>query len=260
MHQLHHSCDFPVPVSKTTNGISNFCFLLIFNSPIEAWWTLSLTPQHCINEKFHLLVQGIINIIADFLVVLIPIPVVLRLNLPMRQRLLVSLLFGAGFIVCFAGIVRTYYFYRLTDGYHDITWDAYPVWLSTAVELYIGLVSISLDPTFWCFLQRILTSGQVCTSIPPTKPFFARYMPKLISATSKYTQSGSNRGWTPAFASSRNINQAPNYSAGSYDAELSNSIHSEELTLKAFATMGNSGNVIHKTVQISQSSVEHLVT
>jgi hypothetical protein len=85
-------------------------------------------------------------------------------------------------------------------------------------------------------------------------------MPKLISTTSKYTQSGSNRRWTPAFASSRNINQARNLSASSYDAELSNSIHSEELTLKAFATMGNSRNVIHKTVQISQSSVEHLVT
>ncbi len=99
-------------------------------------------PQNCIDQKTHLLVQGTINIIADFFVVLIPIPIVLKLSLPLRQRIFVAFLFGAAFVVCFAGIVRTYYFYRLTDGYHDITWDAFPVWLSSAIELYVGIVSM----------------------------------------------------------------------------------------------------------------------
>lgn len=91
------------------------------------------------------MIQGTFNILYDFCVVLIPIPIVLRLNLPLQQRVIVALLFGVGFVVCFAGVVRTYYMYKVTDGYHDVTWDADPVWLGTAVELYLGIVSLSLS-------------------------------------------------------------------------------------------------------------------
>jgi hypothetical protein len=109
-------------------------------------------PQRCLNQKIHLLVQGTLSIIYDFCVVLIPIPVVLRLNLALRQRIIVALLFGAGFVVCIAGTVRTYFMYRCTDGYHDITWDGYYVWISTAIELYIGIVSSVL-------IRQVLLSG-----------------------------------------------------------------------------------------------------
>lgn len=131
-------------------------------SPISDIWTVSFTPQHCVDNKIHLLVQGILNIIADFLVVLIPIPIVLKLKLPMRQRVIVALLFGAGFIVCFAGIARTVYMYRLTETYYDVTWDAFPVWLSTAVELYIGIVRIFLF-SFFPLRRKRLTVLLICT-------------------------------------------------------------------------------------------------
>jgi len=168
--------------------------LLKTNRPISAYWTLSLVPQQCINQRIHLVIQGTINILNDFCVVLIPIPTVLRLRLPLRQRIIVALLFGAGFVVCFAGIARTYYMYRVTDGYRDVTWDAYPVWLSTAVELYVGIV---------------------CTSFPPTKPFFVRYWPKLLSANSQYIQT--TRDQSPTFASSRNITVKRSYSVVTRD-------------------------------------------
>lgn len=109
--------------------------------PISAYWTLSFVPQHCINENVHLTIHGSLNILWDFCAVLIPIPIVLSLHLPLRQRIIVALLFGIGFVVCLAGIVRTYYLYKATASYHDVTWDAYPAWLGTAVELYLGIVS-----------------------------------------------------------------------------------------------------------------------
>lgn len=104
------------------------------------YWTLSFTPQKCIGGKWFILSMGVLNIIADFLVVLIPIPVVLRLRLPLKQRIIVTALFGSGFAACIAGVVRTYYFYRLMNSNHDITWDSYPVWVATAIELYVGIV------------------------------------------------------------------------------------------------------------------------
>jgi hypothetical protein len=217
-----------------------FSFLADFNSPMSAWWTLSFTPQHCINEKIHLLIQGILNIIFDFLAVLIPIPVVMKLNLPIRQRIIVSMLFGAGFVVCLAGVVRTVYMYRVTDGYYDVTWDAFPVWLSTAVELYIGIV---------------------CTSIPPTKPFFTRYLPKLLTTTHHYV--GNRDGWTPTFASSKNVLKHSN-TAGSRNAERGNTI--QFLDLGTPPQSAGSEGIHKKDFQSSiseapsnKTSIEHLV-
>jgi hypothetical protein len=38
---------------------------------------------------------------------------------------------------------------------------------------------------------------QVCASFPPTKPFFARYMPKLLSGNSQYIRAHSTRDQFP---------------------------------------------------------------
>ena len=117
---------------------------------------------------------------------LLPIPIVLRLNLPLRQRIIVALLFGVGFIVCFAGVVRTYYMYKVTDGYHDVTWDAYPVWLGTAVELYLGIVRLSHLLSSKAKIQELTITGlHISTTNKaflrslPSKPAFCNSKPEL---------------------------------------------------------------------------------
>ena len=75
--------------------------------------------------------------------VLLPIPVVLKLNLPLRQRIACAMLFGAGFIVCIAAGVRMSYTWQLNTTY-DKTWLAYPVWIAGTIELYLGIVSVLL--------------------------------------------------------------------------------------------------------------------
>lgn len=78
-----------------------------------------------------------------------PIPKMLKLQIPRRQRLVVILLFAAGFLVCVAGAVRTYYTYiDLTST--DMTWDTYYMWISSSVELYVGIVCTSLHFLLFC--------------------------------------------------------------------------------------------------------------
>jgi uncharacterized membrane protein YidH (DUF202 family) len=90
----------------------------------------------------HLLIAGSINTFTDFLTVISPIPTVWKLQLPPRQQLIVLLLFAAGLLVTAAGAVRTYYTWKLTISY-DATWNTYAVWLSSSVELYVGIVGFS---------------------------------------------------------------------------------------------------------------------
>ncbi|RDW64647.1 hypothetical protein BP6252_10298 [Coleophoma cylindrospora] len=127
--------------------------------PPQDYWTLSLEPQpQCIDRPANLLTAGIINTLTDFMVVILPIPTVYQLKLEPRQRMMVIVLFCVGFLVCFAGAARTVYTYLFSTSY-DIPWTSFPVWISSLVELNVGII---------------------CASIPPTRPFFMHYTPGFM--------------------------------------------------------------------------------
>ena len=147
--------------------------------PPSDYWTLSSKPQKCLSQTIHLLIAGIVNTITDFLVVLLSIPPVWGLRLPLRQQITLVFLFGAGFIATFAGCARIVYTYRLTTSY-DQTWMKFPVWISSSVELYLGVVG-DLN-SYYDFSN----TKQICASVPPTRKFFSRYNPKLLGSSIIY--------------------------------------------------------------------------
>ncbi|TVY75578.1 hypothetical protein LSUE1_G004653 [Lachnellula suecica] len=118
-----------------------FCITVIFQCrPPSDYWKLTTEPQpNCINQTNSLLVAGVINTLTDFVVVLLPIRTVWSLQIRSKQAVPVIILFGFGFISCICGIVRTYYTYNVSISY-DAIWDSYPVWVTAALELYIGIV------------------------------------------------------------------------------------------------------------------------
>lgn len=120
--------------------------------------------------------------------VLIPIPVVLNLRLPLRQRIFCAMLFGAGFIVCIAGTVRIKYAYQLNTGY-DKTWLFYPTWICGTIELYVGIVSTSLPPLKPLLFALISTlkTTQIVTTIPAIKPLIFRYFPNILGIPSLHS-------------------------------------------------------------------------
>lgn len=77
--------------------------------------------------------------VTDLLVVVLPMPIIYRLQLPTQQQMGIIVLFGVGFLVTLAGAVRTVFLFRTTESF-DKTWLAYPVYIASSVELYIGIV------------------------------------------------------------------------------------------------------------------------
>ncbi|KAK1599162.1 uncharacterized protein LY79DRAFT_665681 [Colletotrichum navitas] len=139
--------------------------------PLQLYWTLSLKPQNCINEGTHLVTASIINTATDFLVVLLPLVIVRVVyagKLTPRQTIIVNLLFGAGFIATAAGATRTYFTIVMTTT-PDTSWHAWLYWLVACIELFLGII---------------------CTSIPATKPFFNKYVPKLLGTARRSRFSG----------------------------------------------------------------------
>jgi Fungal rhodopsin domain len=126
---------------------AGICFPFVYSTSTDHqrspynYWTLTFEPQpECISETKHLLAAGIVNTLTDFMVVVIPIPILSRLQLPTQQVIIVVMLFAAGFLVTISGAVRSVYIYKATTSW-DRTWQVFPAWVTSLVELDVGLVS-----------------------------------------------------------------------------------------------------------------------
>ncbi|KAH8889281.1 hypothetical protein GQ53DRAFT_766969 [Thozetella sp. PMI_491] len=132
-----------------------FILVTIFScSPVSDFWTLSFAPQKCVDERAHLVSGSIVNTFTDFLIVLLPAPL----------RLIVALLFGGGFLASVAGAVRTYFTYVFVSSPSvDLTWNAYYVTLTGAIELNVGIISMRLgachQAILWPLFPWLVHSG-----------------------------------------------------------------------------------------------------
>lgn len=75
--------------------------VIIFScNPISASWDLAVAAQpttKCVNRPKNYLAQASLNIISDIFIVLLPAPLVWKLQMPLRQRLSLIGIFALGF-------------------------------------------------------------------------------------------------------------------------------------------------------------------
>jgi hypothetical protein len=63
--------------------------------PMDAFFDRTLTGN-CIDDTTTKLVAGVGSIVTDFIILLLPVPVIWRLNLPVRQKWALAGVFGIG--------------------------------------------------------------------------------------------------------------------------------------------------------------------
>lgn len=150
----------PVQVSWPT--VSYLCYdLHLSHSPIHAYWDLAPTyPYKCLNDGAIVFSASVINIFTDFLVTVLPMPLIWNLKLPTRQRIAVISIFGLGIVVNVAGSVRTVYVWKSMIASYDTTWVGWPVLLAASVEINMGLVC-PLDE-----MGTIVRGSQVTRFVP----------------------------------------------------------------------------------------------
>ncbi|PNS18978.1 hypothetical protein CAC42_6073 [Sphaceloma murrayae] len=166
---LHASIIWTVAVGIT------FIFLSIFIClPIKAYWTWPPMPtQQCIDEGVVVLAAGIINSVTDLMVTLLPVPIIMRLRLPVKQRLGVLVLLCLGIVVTAAGVVRTYYIWKSLIDSWDITWYAFYLWIAACVEIDLAVICAcapALKPLFSGLASRMSNGISSIVSPRPGSP------------------------------------------------------------------------------------------
>ncbi|CAI4214399.1 unnamed protein product [Parascedosporium putredinis] len=101
--------------------------------PLRAYWDFTITEKKCHPVSFMWAAIGL-HIGTDFLIFLLPMPVILGMNLPRGQKIGLVVVFALGFFVCFISILRAVWIHGLFDAI-DSTYDFTAITNWTVVEV-----------------------------------------------------------------------------------------------------------------------------
>ncbi|KAL9582627.1 MAG: hypothetical protein Q9212_003187 [Teloschistes hypoglaucus] len=196
-------------------------FLQIFRCrPFKAAWdahyAINNHDYKCIDRIKLVIVFGWFNIITDFGLLLLPVPMLVRMHLAWQKKLGLAVVFATGGVVCAMSIIRQVILYRNamsgkaeTDG----TWTETPNYTWFQLELNIGILSGCL-PILHPLLRRI----------PPLKQYMPLSLRSLFSTHSLISRSSrpsrSKRSTNPAQADVELANASKEGSQGSGNATL----------------------------------------
>ncbi|KAF3925748.1 hypothetical protein ABW20_dc0100335 [Dactylellina cionopaga] len=167
--------------SETMWHICNgyFCFHVLFGiasslalafqcKPIAAAYDLFTKLDHKCNGLAMYYAITSIGVASDIAILILPIPVVLKLQLPAYKKIAVLFLFSLGGLACVFAILRMVNLFGGVKGI-DLTWDIVPVALFGQLEVTLAIIA---------------------TSLPALKVFWKGWLPRLnISKNSKMRRS-----------------------------------------------------------------------
>ncbi|KAJ9657700.1 hypothetical protein H2201_008106 [Coniosporium apollinis] len=177
----------------------SFVALVVFQcNPVSAYWAFPPQLQKCLPEGPVTLGAGIVNCIADLLVASLPIPIVVKLQMPRRQMVGVVMLLSLGFVVTLAGIIRTCFIWKSLMDSYDEMWYAFPLWIAAAVEIDLAMIC-ACAPALRPLVSRYIS--------PTLSPFLARL--SVIVPSSLRSPHRSPHSSRPSFVSSKIEKKSP---------------------------------------------------
>ncbi|PUU75231.1 hypothetical protein B9Z19DRAFT_923157, partial [Tuber borchii] len=112
-------------------------------SPVHGYWDRTVKSK-CVKDSIMLFTASIINTCTDFWVAFLPAPMLMRIWLPLRQKIILVFLFGFAGIVCVAGICRTITLHETMFKTYDVTWNGSLALVWGAVETDVGIATASV--------------------------------------------------------------------------------------------------------------------
>jgi len=103
-------------------------------------------------------VAGILNVLSDFVIIVMPIPVVMKLQMPMQHKITVVAILLTSSLVLVAGIGRTVSYFQTPHDY-DYSYHDYYFLIWTSIEPCMALIGASLPacrPAFHHFSPESL--------------------------------------------------------------------------------------------------------
>jgi len=125
--------------------------------PLEAAWNFSYPRTVCRPQKtnvLYLLIGGIIYTITDLIFAILPLLFILKINRPLREKIVLCFLMGLG-ILCAAASIPKFISYSVFASGGDTTKNATGVVVWSQIELYVGIIAACI-PMLRAFFEGVL--------------------------------------------------------------------------------------------------------
>ncbi|GME21832.1 putative cfem domain-containing protein [Neofusicoccum parvum] len=115
-------------------------FMTIFQCiPIrKAWDWEHIVPGRCNNIHVQAWTAAAMGIFLDLVILVLPIPELLKLQLNTKKKLGLLAMFSVGIFITIASIIRLQTLVHFSNS-HDPTWDNIPATYWTAIEMNVGV-------------------------------------------------------------------------------------------------------------------------
>ncbi|KAF5521068.1 Satratoxin biosynthesis SC1 cluster protein 4 [Colletotrichum aenigma] len=134
--------------------------------PVAKFWDDSIDGK-CLDYLTIWYAMAGVNLVSDFVIFSMPIPVIKSLQLPRRQKRMLLLVFGLGFFTCIISALRIRTL-RVAADTKDPYWD-------------------NVDAATWSFLE--VTIGILAACLPTLRPIFVSLLPRIFNGSSFHGKS-----------------------------------------------------------------------
>ncbi|KAI9675382.1 MAG: hypothetical protein M1817_001286 [Caeruleum heppii] len=137
--------------------VSGFIVGIFQCVPVHKFWNLE-APGYCINKPRYYMIEGIINIFTDFVILLLPMPLVWKLHITKKQKIALVGVFLLGGFTCVASIIRVPTLEEVE--FFDSTWTSANTLVWTIIEVGLAIVCACLPvmrPLFRTLLANPFT-------------------------------------------------------------------------------------------------------
>ncbi|KAA8648461.1 uncharacterized protein ATNIH1004_004346 [Aspergillus tanneri] len=131
--------------------------------PLRAYWDKSI-EGHCFDSNEFFIVNQVFNVIMDFVILALPVPMIWNLQRAWQDKLALNGVFALGAFVCFASIYRIVVLFWIKPD--DTTYTVYQATLWTHIEPSIGLICSCLPIVRGLFPRFKISGSRKYASAP----------------------------------------------------------------------------------------------
>ncbi|KAJ5358164.1 hypothetical protein N7541_005322 [Penicillium brevicompactum] len=143
----------------------------------------------CINFINSILVNCLANIFVDSVLIIMPVFEVAKLQLPLRKKLTVALMFAVGSVLTIIAIIRVVVFWNNRWGYNQ-TLGLYPLIYWSVIECQISVM---------------------CACLPAFRALVGRWLPGVLGGTGRRTYATGGAEYYHRSGGQSNINKSVTY-------------------------------------------------
>ncbi|KAI9901072.1 hypothetical protein N3K66_002889 [Trichothecium roseum] len=146
--------------------------------PIRAAWDRSAAEgATCIDSASFWVAYAVMNVLTDVLVLVLPIPPLVKLQMGWRSKVMLLIAFGFGIVVTVTSILRTTSVSNSVRNKADITWNFIDRGMWTLIEANLGIVAAclpALQKPLGAILPWLFATTKTTTSTTGTSRRSAR--------------------------------------------------------------------------------------